>query len=178
MAAQYGEFTSDDFAALCPQVTNGEYVEDGSFVGSYYDITAGNLSQTAFDYLNAVAKGEIVSETLTPNSAKQLLLRLASNYNEVLSLLRDGAPIRNNAFVDNYTTYTIDASAYDPTNKRQMSYLCDLFKYDSWWPHCAIELKNVTKAQLDALKAAADSSSDDQLKSIYEAAMNKHSDAK
>jgi len=168
LSATFGEYSADDFYALCPKA-NWTYGEDGQ----YCDITADHLNQQVFDYLNAIANGSLNSGTMTPDTAREILAKIADEYTSAYgALTASGVPVLNSDFYPNRSPYVIDASVWDITDATQKDKVLK-FLGDEYWYGCnAIKLKNVSKAQLDALR-----DSDPNLY-IYKAAVKNHPDAK
>lgn len=165
LAAMFGEYSAEDFYALCPKSiwTYG----DGD---PYCDITASQLNQQVFDYLNAIAKGTLNSDSMTPDNAREILAKIGEKYIDVVATLAGAQGyIRNSDFTNN-GPYAIDASAWDISNATQKAKLLQFFRYESWYNCEAIKLTGVTKAQLDALK--------DSDPAFYEDAVTYHPDAK
>lgn len=165
LAAMFGEYSADDFYALCPKA-NWTYGEDGQ----YCDITSGQLNQQAFDYLNAIANGTLNSGTMTPDNARDILAKIAEKYIDVVATLAGAQDYIRNSDFKYGGSYVIDASAWDITDATQKAKLLQFFRYESWYNCRAIKLTGVTKAQLDAVK--------DSDPNFYEDALKYHPDAK
>lgn len=165
LSATFGEYSADDFYALCPK-TNWTYGEDGQ----YCDISAGQLNQQVFDYLNAIANGSLNSGTMTPDNAKDIIAKMAEIYIDTVATLAAAQDYIRNSEFQYGGSYVIDASAWDITNAVQKAKLLQFFRYESWYNCEAIKLKGVTKAQLDAVK--------DSDPNFYADAVKYHPDAK